>query len=252
MSHAEKALAEAIRDGMANDTFFYTVIGALLEHHDLGRAHAAIESIEPAPLMRAMGAKSFHTEACKGLLTKLVILKDYWGAWKLFERLDACGLTPDGSLCAVMMKTVMRADFEGRASALLDRCWGDLTETVVCDVTRAWMRCGNARGLKHLMDSQRGYPHRAHASIEGILLRSVKRAMEASKFPMKPCTELTSSLIQESVMTCTTSCARSSRSARPGCRSCVGSSTLTWPGRGLCVWLCRPGIQALQCTRWRS
>ena len=44
---AKKVMDEAITDGMANNTNFYTVIESLLDCNDLCRAHAMIESIAP-------------------------------------------------------------------------------------------------------------------------------------------------------------------------------------------------------------
>merc|ERR1719510_367671 len=57
-----------------------------------------------------------------------------------------------------MMKAtdkVTRAEFEEHADSLVERCWGEMNETIVCEVARAWMRCGHVRGLRNLMDSQR-------------------------------------------------------------------------------------------------
>merc|ERR1719510_2677992 len=57
-----------------------------------------------------------------------------------------------------MMKAtdkVTRAEFENYADSLVERCWGEMNETMVCEVARAWMRCGHVRGLKDLMESQR-------------------------------------------------------------------------------------------------
>merc|ERR1719361_1154096 len=52
---ANKVMAEAITDGMANDTTFYTVIDTLLDRKDFSRAHATIESIIPGALIRPWG-----------------------------------------------------------------------------------------------------------------------------------------------------------------------------------------------------
>merc|ERR1719216_190874 len=158
-------MAEAVADGMANDTTFYTAISTLLECKDFSRAHATIESIIPSSLKRAMGASKFHMEAYTELITKLVSLQDYRGAWMLFDKRDSCGLTPDRSLCIEMMRTVRketRAEFEDRATSLVGRCWGELNEVMVCEIARGWIRCGNVRGLRQLMDSQRvGAPARS-------------------------------------------------------------------------------------------
>merc|ERR1719464_32158 len=79
----------------------------------------------------------------------------------LFAKLDSCGLTPDRTVCNVMMKAVTketRAEFEESTSYLVTRCWSELNETMICEVARAWMRCGNVRGLMDLMNSQRSGP----------------------------------------------------------------------------------------------
>merc|ERR1719210_1142784 len=157
-SLAKKVMDEAIADGMAIDTTFYAVIDTLLDCNDLSRAHAAIESIIPGSLRKAMGTSKFHMDSYTNLVTKLISLEDYRGAWMLFSKMDSCGLKPDATLCSEMMKAVnkeTKAEFEDCASSLVGRCLGELNETMLCEVARAWMRCGNVRGLMDLMDSQR-------------------------------------------------------------------------------------------------
>merc|ERR1719210_1676307 len=127
-SLAKKVMDEAIADGMAIDTTFYAVIDTLLDCNDLSRAHAAIESIVPGSLRRSMGTSKFHMDSYTNLVTRLIGLEDYRGAWMLFSKMDSCGLTPDRPLCIEMMKAVTketRAEFEDCASALLGRVRGE-------------------------------------------------------------------------------------------------------------------------------
>merc|ERR550532_3514117 len=108
---------EAITDGMANDTTFFTVIDTLLDSNEFSRAHATIESIIPESLRKAMGASNFHMNEYTNLVTKLVSLEDYRGAWMLFAKMDCCGLTPDRTLCTEIMKAVTKEtmlEFEDR------------------------------------------------------------------------------------------------------------------------------------------
>merc|ERR1719361_611204 len=169
-------------DGMANDTTFYTVIDTLLDCNDFSRAHATIESIIPGSLSKAMGASNFHMDAYINLTTKLISLEDYRGAWMLFAKMNSCGLTPDWTLCTEMMKAINKetmAEFEDCAISLVERCWGELNETMLCEVARAWMRCGNVRGLMGLMDSQRnGSPKR----VQLVSVWSCKTMMRAWAF----------------------------------------------------------------------
>ena len=60
-------MTEAVADGMANDTTFFTVIGTV---------RATLESIIPVSLKKAMGASNFRMEAYRELITKLVSLED--------------------------------------------------------------------------------------------------------------------------------------------------------------------------------
>merc|ERR1719195_2560757 len=78
--------------------------------------------------------------------------------------MESCGLTPDRRLCIEMMRTIGKetmTDLKDRATSLVGRCWSELNEVMLCEVAKAWMRCGNIRGLRQLMDSQRaGSPSR--------------------------------------------------------------------------------------------
>ena len=113
---AGKVMAEAVADGMANDMTSYTVISTLLDRNDFCRAHATIEGIIPWSLKRAMGASNFHLEANVELITKLIRLEDFSGAWMLFDKMDSCGLTPDRTLCVETLRTIRketRAELQG-------------------------------------------------------------------------------------------------------------------------------------------
>merc|ERR1719433_915542 len=129
-----------------------------------------------------MGASNFHMDAYINLITKLISREDYRGAWMLCAKMDSCWLTPDRTLCTEMMKAITketRADFEDCADSLVRRCWGELNETMLCEVARAWMRCGNVRGLMDLMDSQRdGSPDR----VQLVSVWSCKTLMKAWAF----------------------------------------------------------------------
>ena len=98
------------------------------------------------------------------LITKLISLEDFSGAWMLFDKMDSCGLTPDGSLCIEMMRTIRketRGEFEDRAASLAGLCRSELNVVLVRELARSWMACGDVRGLRQLMDSRRaGGPSR--------------------------------------------------------------------------------------------
>ena len=122
LSLAERVMAEAGADGMANGTTFYTVISTLLDRSDFCRAHATIEGIIPWSLKRAMGASNFRLEADVELITKLISLEDFSGAWMLFDKMDSCGLTPDRTLCVETLRTIRketRAELQDRDTSLV-------------------------------------------------------------------------------------------------------------------------------------
>ena len=69
-----------------------------------------------------MGASNFHLEAYVELITKLISLEDFSGAWMLFDKMDSCGLTPDRTLCVETLRTIRketRAELQDRETSLV-------------------------------------------------------------------------------------------------------------------------------------
>ena len=56
------------------------------------------------------------------LITKLISLEDFSGAWMLFDKMDSCGLTPDRTLCVETLRTIRketRAELQDRETSLV-------------------------------------------------------------------------------------------------------------------------------------
>mmetsp|Transcript_29286 Transcript_29286/g.77388 ORF Transcript_29286/g.77388 Transcript_29286/m.77388 type:complete len:1025 (+) Transcript_29286:162-3236(+) len=148
---AEKAMAEATAEGMADVVTYNTIIKAHLQIGDAKRARACVDH------MRNNAGLAPNVVTYNELIDAL-IKKDARAAWTLVDEMRAAGVQPNHVTCSIVLKSIQpgsRTSDVERALKLLDTMDDEMDEVLLSSVCEACIRVGRADLLTKQLQRQK-------------------------------------------------------------------------------------------------
>jgi pentatricopeptide repeat protein len=151
MRTAERILAEAQADNVADVITFNTIIKAYLKTGDTKRARSAMDA------MRAFGLQP-NVVTFNELIDATLRNSRREDLWVLIDEMHACGLQPNQVTCSILLKSIQpysrQADVE-RTLAILDRTSDRMDEVLLSSACEACIRANRCDLVQRLLRRRR-------------------------------------------------------------------------------------------------